>query len=113
MAKHSTLKNRRRSDPSLQERADALERASLRRAREHQRRLTMLARSLKRATHAADAWRLAAARALVDGSGWHLVSAEEFTRWQRQHDDAERRLERLATKVRELELEKRGALESI
>jgi len=49
MPKKPTRKKSRPPNPSIAERAAALERAQLRRAGEHQRRVTMLSRSLARA----------------------------------------------------------------
>jgi hypothetical protein len=82
--------------PSIQETAEALERAHLRRARDHQRRLTMLARSLQRATETADIWRLKAARQLVERTDFVVIAVDAVESLERRLDAADK----LATSLR-------------
>lgn len=98
-----TPKKAKRPDPTLEERGEQYERERLRRRRDHQRRIAMLARSLRRVTDIANRERIAMAQSLIAGTGFKLIDPSEFARWQRQHDDAERRLEELGKRIVELE----------
>jgi len=106
MAKRETRARRRQVDPTLEKRGEQYERAILRGRREHQRRVTMLARGLRRATEIANRERIATARALIAGTDYKLIEPGELERWQKAHDAAEQRIEELAEKLRLLEAER-------
>src|SRR4029077_19667696 len=103
MAKRRKTKSRAIERRPLDESAKLEERRRLQRARQHQRRVTQLARALGRATPLADRARIHAMSVLASGTHFKLMPREELERWQRQHDADADTIRELRETIKQLE----------